>query len=225
VYKGPLLIIETSFRLFDLPQELRDRIYELALEPKATFYHSKPEHKPDGFVLPDLTPSNSRTVSGNPAWVLCAAIKAELSTDPNSRHSAPQAVLSFKVTITAGTLLQLPKRVHAEVKEYPRTRGPRYIQDCHKYIAATVYYHRILAPSNFFLEIWSRSRLVLDYPAFGSFWFLNNLPMEIALGLHNIAITQRLARLSNPNDVEMWYTPEWKRARSFTSFSSRDFLM
>jgi hypothetical protein len=58
---------------------------------------------------------------------------------------------------------------------------------------------------------------VLDYPVFGSFWFLNNLPTDIALGLHNIAITQRLARLSNPNDVEKWYTPEWKRASFFTS--------
>jgi hypothetical protein len=229
--------------LFDLPQELRDRIYELALEPKATFYHSKPEHRPNGFVLPDLTRSNSqsishttagghdgdqsyfedRTVPGKPAWFLCAAIKAELSTDPNSRHSAPQAVLSFKVTITAATLLQLSKRVHAEVKEFLRTRGPRYIQDCHKYIAATVHYHCILAPSKFFLEIWSRSRLVLDYPVFGSFWFLNNLPMEIALGLHNIVITQRLARLSNPDDVELWCTPKWERESFFTSFLQQRF--
>jgi hypothetical protein len=48
-------IENNSFRLRGLPQELRDRIFEYALEPRAIFWHVHYNRREPTFSLPNLS--------------------------------------------------------------------------------------------------------------------------------------------------------------------------
>ena len=55
-----LKLTTCSFRLHDLPQELRDMIYDYSLEPRAIFRHTNREDQREqnqGYDLPETNPS------------------------------------------------------------------------------------------------------------------------------------------------------------------------
>jgi hypothetical protein len=51
---GPMWLTASSFRLRDLPRELRDIIYELALEPRAIFRHAYRKDRDPTYSWPTI---------------------------------------------------------------------------------------------------------------------------------------------------------------------------
>ncbi|CAI6334324.1 unnamed protein product [Periconia digitata] len=147
-------------RLGDLPRELRDRIYEFAIEHTADFWlmHSKQIRPP--FSLPTMSSSNDTGLNM-----------------PN--------VLAFKLRPFT-PLLFVSKDIRQETQEVLRRLQPIW----RGIIRSTIHIDRIVSPSPVFRDICSRSRFVLDVDPNAVFDFLKNIPQSMTSCICNVIITR-----------------------------------
>jgi hypothetical protein len=79
-----------------------------------------------------------------------------------SNSDESRAIVAYHVGVTT-PLSPISKSIHAEVSDFLRT-STQHTGNLNQDIAATIRMHRVLTPSPFALEGWSRGRLILQYP-------------------------------------------------------------
>jgi hypothetical protein len=145
-------LIRSSFRLCDLPQELRDRIYELSLQPQAVFYFSDLEHidrlaqKPQ---IAELADDNAGEDLHSNDELLLLLDEEEGSegdgADDESEDSFPEdwlgdpnreelagdfnALLAFDAALVTPLLL-VSRGINSEVNAFLRVNKAPYIKLC-----------------------------------------------------------------------------------------------
>ncbi|KAI4619050.1 hypothetical protein J4E83_006002 [Alternaria metachromatica] len=169
-----------TFPLYDLPQELRDKIYEYSFEPKAIFRLDPFGPKINGYERPELyLPPNETDEE----------IEDDARSDPNVKFEGVThrqiGMLSFKILI-ATPLLAVSKLTNLEVKKVIKIVEKTWARTIRESIH---HLHHINSPSPAFLDLWSRSELVLGHQPGSSLLFLRLLPDSLNKSLRRLYLT------------------------------------
>ncbi|KAI4678545.1 uncharacterized protein J4E84_008801 [Alternaria hordeiaustralica] len=188
-------MLSETFPLCDLPQELRDKIYEYSFEPKAIFRHVPFETKLEGYERPtvDLPPNEKDEKIG---------------------------ILVFKILI-ATPLLAVSKLTNQEVKRVIEIEKKTWVRTIRESIH---HLHRIKSPSSAFLDLWSRSELVLGHYPSESLFFLGYLPDSLKESLRRLSLTLSVT-LTDPGSLTstIWQPNNREEGAMFTNDIRDDF--
>jgi hypothetical protein len=147
--------------------------------------------------------------------------------DPNREYSlsisSQAAVLTFKVTTTTALLL-VSRDVHTGAKkvlEQTKTYWNEYYTELAR---KTIYMHRtIVSQSTVFLDLLSRSQLVLEHSPEGSIFFLDNLPEVVKACVRQLVITNALLAADDGFTGAVWGKGDYTDGTLTTNFLDENF--
>ncbi|KAI4682086.1 uncharacterized protein J4E88_004974 [Alternaria novae-zelandiae] len=212
------------FRLHDLPQELRDMIYDYSLEPRAIFRHTNREDQREqnqGYDLPETDSSKE-----DPQIILDMMYQPEVADedlpvpdelydefwhDPNGPpglfSDSQEVMLTYKIFMSTPLLL-VSKEVNREAGRVLKANKRGWINYYNEVARSNIHYHRIIKPSKAFQYLWSRSQVVLENTTEDTLFFLQILPEVLKKSLHSLIITKSLINIDDVFSIALWQTDD-----------------
>ncbi|KAF2242242.1 hypothetical protein BU26DRAFT_157430 [Trematosphaeria pertusa] len=184
----------STFPLMKLPRELRDCIYELALEPRAEFLHTRLEQSDPAYCLPTMPFPRSDDEEHDER-----SEDDDDNSDDDTHWGQLKAILAFRLS-TFHPLLLVSREVNAEVKRLLKILRPRY----HSAVKSSIHLRGMKSPHPLFLSICSRSRFVLDSDISHSLFFLLSLPRVIRPFIRNVVITMENLMADDAAVLGVW---------------------
>ncbi|CAJ2500909.1 Uu.00g037620.m01.CDS01 [Anthostomella pinea] len=182
----------SSFPFLQLPIELRDQIYALAVEPKAPFTHIDKDELDEAcpqmrypYLDEYAVNKNDERVWGHrDEYSWCAVGLGNTASFPHTTRDIATDVLGYRLS-TFTPLLLVSTAVSCEVKQVVRRLTPRL----HLLIRQSIRGEVIEQPVHSrMVELWSNSRLELSSNAISSMSFLRRLPDAIRAHTHSLVI-------------------------------------
>lgn len=106
-------------------------------------------------------------------------------------------MLTYKIFSMSTLLLLVSKELRIEAKRILKANEQEWINYYNEVAHSSIYYHRILHPSEAFQYLWSRSKLLLENSTRDTMLFLQTLPEVLKESLSHLSVTSRLMRERN----------------------------
>ncbi|KAF2676167.1 hypothetical protein K458DRAFT_192659 [Lentithecium fluviatile CBS 122367] len=175
----------STFRFMDLPKEIRDEIYELAIQPQARFWYTYLRNVDPEYYLPTMLSHDAAGDAGKDTL-------EQVFPDPNAGRPIGDAtaILAFKL-FTSTTLLLVSKSVSFEFRTLRSftTSLPRDHE--------VFNLHTIVSTCPLLLDICPQSLFELSCCRSDTFFFLGNFP-SISDNLLTVLPSQTKAHLAVP---------------------------